>query len=93
MEYDLQSVPLTENFYLTTYKLETQWCMLSFVNAHVCLIKECLRTQPVCKLLNEMESWRNGHNTNIILIRTHTFNCWNKLTCLRFKNSCTLYNV
>lgn len=41
--------------------------MLSFVNVHVCLIKECLRTQPACKLLNEMESWRNGHNTNIIL--------------------------
>lgn len=50
--------------------------MLSFVNVHhVCLIKECLRTQPVCKLLNEMESWRNGHNTIIILIRTRTFNC------------------
>lgn len=43
--------------------------MLSFVNVHViCLIKECLRTQPVCKLLNEMESWRKGHNKNIILI-------------------------
>lgn len=24
MEYDLQSVPLTENFYLTTYKLENE---------------------------------------------------------------------
>lgn len=24
MEYDLQSVPLTENFYLTTYKLENK---------------------------------------------------------------------
>lgn len=45
--------------------------MLSFVNVHVFLIKECLWTQPVCKLLNEMESWRNGHNTNIILNRTH----------------------
>lgn len=46
--------------------------MLSFVNVHViCLIKECLQTQPVCKLLNEMESWRKRHNTNIILNRTH----------------------